>query len=236
MKNINYIAAFYLGNRVHSDYNEALKTNSLFMLEKHIEALFDTDIELVTFVFNLDDISLSKNIEEKIRNYDIKFNYECCFRENKGCSYGAWNDVMIKNLNNFEYFFLIEDDYIPTIKNFYEPFIEKCTLDFPYVCEFCDKTKEGLSFASISNGLMNSKACKAVYEKHKSIFKIYNDNNYLETFYKTQMECYEYFINNGFGIKDILDEYSAPFMSSITKQITIYGDAKNPVLLSPITL
>ncbi len=236
MMDVNYIAAFYIGDRVHFDYNKSLKCNPLFMLEKHIESLKDTDIKLVTFVFNLDDLSVAKAIEEKINSYNISFNYECYFRENKGCSYGAWNDVMIKNLNDFDYFFLIEDDYVPVVKDFYQSFIDKCTDVIPYVCGLVDTSSDGLLFPSISNGIMNARVCKSIYNKHKTILKIYNEDNLLDTFYRIQMDCYEYFIKEGFGITDILDKYSVPFMSSITKQITTYGNVKNPVLLAPVLL
>jgi hypothetical protein len=233
---INYIPAFYIGERKHSGYAKELQNNQLIMVEKQIEALNKTDIQFVTFAFNLDDITMSQEIEEKIKSYNINFNYECYFRQNKGCSYGAWNDVIIKNLNDFDYFFIIEDDFIPIVKDFYVPFIERSSYEIPYVCEFTDSEWKGLPHASIPHGIMRSDACKFIYEKYGNVLKTYEQDNRLETFYKIQMECYEYFINEGFGITDILDAYSAPFMSSPTRTVTIFGDPKNPVLLDPIIL
>ena len=37
MNNINYIPAFYIGNRVHTDYNTLLQKNTLIMVEKQYE-------------------------------------------------------------------------------------------------------------------------------------------------------------------------------------------------------
>lgn len=236
MNKINYIPAFYIGNRVHTDYNNNIKQNPLILVEKHIEALKNTEINLVSFVFNLDDLSIANELEDKIKKYNINFNYECIFRQNMGCSYGAWNDVIIKNLDDFDYFFIIEDDFIPTNPEFYKPFVQRCSDKYPYICEFTDVTWTGLPHPSIPHGIIQAKSCREIYKKYKNILKIYNDNNNLETFYKIQRECFEYFINENFGIKDILDEYSAPFMSSPTRQITIFGNPSNPSLLTPVTL
>ena len=236
MNNINYIPAFYIGNRVHTDYNTLLQKNPLIMVEKQIESLNKTDIKFVTFAFNLDDLSIANDIKKKVDSYEINFEYECFFRKNKGCSYGAWNDVIIKNLNNFDYFFIIEDDFIPATSNFYKPFIDRCNYNTPYVCEFTDSSWKGIPHASIPHGVMEAKACKFIFEKYGNVLQTYEYDNKLETFYKIQMECYEYFIKEGFGITDILDKYSAPFMSSPTRQITIFGNPKNPILLNPVIL
>lgn len=235
MLKINYIVAFYIGDRVHPGYNNALKINPLALLEKHIESLRNTSIDLVSFVFNIDDLSILNDIEHSIKNYNINFNYQCIFRNNTGGSYGAWNDAIKLNLNKFDYFFIIEDDYVPTNDVFYEPFISRCSYEIPYVCGFVDKSWTGIVHPSVSNGILNAAACKFVYNKYEHIFQIY-DGNSMPILHKNQMEFYEYFNREGFGITDILDEYSTPYMISNSQEIRVFGDLSYPVLLTPVIL
>ena len=235
MPKINYIVAFYIGDRVHTGYNTALKTNPLSMVEKHIESLRNTDIDLVSFVFNVDDYSMINVIEDLMKNYDIGFSHQCIFRNNTGGSYGAWNDVIKLNINDFDYFFLIEDDYIPVTDDFYNPFLERCSYKIPYVCGFVDKSWTGIVHPSVSNGILYADACKFVYNKYDNVFQIH-DGNSISILHKNQMEFYDYFNREQFGITDILDEYSTPYMISNSQEIRVFGDCDNPVLLTPVIL
>jgi len=46
-------------------------------------------------------------------------------RENKGFSYGAWNDITLKEIENYEYFIFNEDDYFFTQDNWDSYLINK---------------------------------------------------------------------------------------------------------------
>lgn len=56
---------------------------------------------------------------------------------------------------DYDYFFLIEDDYLP-FTNFYEYFVEKSSYEFPYVYQYVDAgyTEETPYHPSISNRIL----------------------------------------------------------------------------------
>ena len=237
---INYIPAFYYGERMNSSYSSQLKQTPLFMLDKQIEAIqqYGDGIDRVTFVFNLDNLNDGDTIQQYLKYKNLSFNYDVHCRANKGASYGAWDEVIKKNINDFDYFFVSEDDFVPATKKFYQPFIDRCKNNVAYVCMFANSNRpyKGVPHAAIPHGVLLGSACRKVLNNQNRLFKIYAPDNTYDTFYRIQMEYFEYFIDEGFVIGDILDEYSSPYMVSPTESVTIYGDPKNPVLVRPIPL
>ena len=237
---INYIVAFYYGNRMNFSYSISLNKNRFFMFDEQIKAIqeYGQGIDLVTFVFNLDNLNEKDFIVSEIKKKDIKFEYEIYCRKNEGASYGAWDEVIKKNINDFDYFFVSEDDFVPATKNFYHPFIERFVDKIAYVCMFANQENKykGVAHAAISNGMFSANACRQVLNNQKKLFKIYTSSHDYNSFYATQFEFFEYFIDEGFFINDILDKYSSPFMNSRTETITIYGNANNPVLIVPVSI
>lgn len=128
---INYIVAFYIGkNRGYDHYKHKFVYDPLFFVREHVKFVETCNSNIFpTFVFN-DDIPDS--IKTDI--IDLCPNIEIIFRPNNGFSYGAWNDAIIKNIDLYDYFFIIEDDYIPTSADFCEPFLNKISDIVPYVC------------------------------------------------------------------------------------------------------
>lgn len=240
MNTINYIPVFYYGARMHPMYNSEIQQNKFYMVDKQIEALnlYHGGITLVTLAFNLDDLADIPVIEQEIkkRENNIKFKYELFFRQNKGTSYGAWDAVIKKNVDNFDYFFVTEDDFVPAANNFYQPFIDRCKDEIAYVCMYANKdwTHLGVPHAAIPHGVVRGTACKEVLSKQGNLFKIYTHVNSYELYYKIQVEFFEYFIRQGYVISDITDSYCSPYMDSRTQTIIIYGSEKNPVLFKPV--
>ena len=149
-KNTNYQIAFYNGKR------RAYKgSRGILYAEKHIEYINNhiPDIGLVSFIINKSDEFVDNKVVDFINNSDIKFNYEIILRDNIGFSYGAWEEVMRKNYVNYEYAFIIEDDYIPsrpdTLQYFYRKFTEN--EHYIYVCSLWHK-----NHPSISNGMIRT--------------------------------------------------------------------------------
>lgn len=237
---INYIPAFYCGPRMNTSYTDSLSKNATYLFSKQVDALnrFGEGIDLVTFVFNLDNLEEKTRLEEYIRKkFTMNFNFELVFRENRGASYGAWNDVVKKNLNEFDYFFITEDDFVPVATNFYKPFIDRCVKKVAYVSMFAAKEfPQGYPHASIPHGVVDANACRDVLNNQGELFRVYTQDNTYNTFYKTQQDFYEFFIKQGYLIDDITDAYLSPFMNSPTKTITYFGDRNNPVLMEPVPL
>lgn len=238
MAKINYVPAFYYGPRMHSLYSSTLQKNAFFMVDKQIEALnkYGKGIDLVTFVFNLDNLNDGEIIKREISKREVNFKYEVLCRLNRGASYGAWDEVIKKNLNDFDYFFIIEDDFIPAAEEFYQPFIDRCVNNVAYVCMFADKDRPYLNVphAAIPHGVVDGAVCRKVMSNQGNVFKIYNHENSYSVFYKIQMEFFEYFVKEGYVISDILDQYSSPYMDSSNISTRVYGNPVNPVLVSPI--
>lgn len=232
MSKINYIIAFYIGNRMHSVYSNRIAENPYYFLEKHIDFLNNsTTIDLITFVFNVDNIEQQNIITKYITNSSISFPLEVLFRPNNGFSYGAWNHAIIKNINDFDYYFINEDDYIPINEQFYVPFINELRDNIAYVpLMILDNIKRHAAF---SCGALSGKACKRVLQQNNTIFNVLQTNSYFDA-YKTQLNFYDYFIDMGYDFCDLIDKYCLPYMDSSKNKITYYGDKNSDCILIPV--
>lgn len=243
---INYIVANYVGPlRHYIHYQNIFKSDPLYFFKKHLEFINSSPrLKNVTasYIFN-DDIN------DMIKNYlatlDNK-NYEILLRKNSGFSYGIWNDIIIKNINDYDYFFLIEDDYIPTRIDFLDHFLKRIKNNTAFVCGLVEQASaerypshvskdDGcFPFASISNGLISAAACREVYKKHGTVFKI-NLNTDYSSAYSNQIYFYKYFTDMGYGITDTLDEFNTPYNNATHRHCKVYGN-KEDVLLEPLIL
>lgn len=233
---INYIVALYCGPRMSRRYSLLLAKDKLYFFNSQIEALnkFGEGIDLVSFVFNVDSLEQQSEIINNLNLANITFKYEIIVRENVGASYGAWMDCIHKNIHEYDYFFMIEDDYIPVCNNFYEPFINKCTDKIQYVCCRVFREPEDLyPHASISNGLITASVCKNLIYNNNSVFLLYDGNNYLN-FYQIQKDFLHFYRALGFELSDILEKYSVPFYDSSKDAIVHYGNINGNCLLEPL--
>lgn len=238
-KRINYIAVFYIGdNRDYENYQELSKTDPLYFIERHIEFLktCTDEVALASFVVN-DDISdeLKAEITNAVSELDI--NNEVVFRKNGGYSYGGWNDVIIKNLHDYDYFFMIEDDYVPENPESFEPFLERITDATPYVCCVANTGTVGKLHAANSNGMVSAEACRKVYEKTGSVFRVKDDAVTIQEAWWIQVNFLDSFTEMGYNIRDILDEYSVIHpLNCHENHLSIFGDIDNPTPIKPILL
>lgn len=234
---IHYIVVNYIGpNRGYASYQNLFKTDPLMMFNKHIEFLKTVDKEVVsaTFVFNGD---LDPNLKNQLKEFtEFSVPSVIGYYNGPGFSYGAWNEVMKRRLDNCDYFFLIEDDYLPTRPDFYEPFVERCTDESPYVCSYVEERSPGQFCASSSNGLIKAKQCREMLERHGEIFAELNCNTTVEAWH-TQINFLNYFTNAGYKMRDILDEYRTNHMLNCNNNtIVSFGNPNAPTLLEPIII
>ena len=242
---VNYIVANYIGPlRTYAHYQDLFDKDPLCFFKKHVDFLqtiHDPDQVFTTFVFN-DDID--PKIKKALDSY-YPHKFEILYRPNSGFSYGIWNDTIIRNLYDYDYFFLIEDDYIPTRGDFILPFKQRCVGKNIFVCGLVEQAsperfpghvppnEDTFSFPSISNGLISAKACRDVYRKHGTVFKINYNNDYWSA-YTNQIYFCKYFTDMGYNIVDTLDEYESPYNNAHAKELVVYGKGKYPALLTPI--
>lgn len=230
------------------EYKNLLLQNKFYFAEKHIEFLSsypNNDLEKIIFLVNQrpeDDVNeIQSFFDLKAKELKEKFDFTLTFRENKNISYGAWNDAICTDLQTTgksEYYFCLEDDYIPSKNNFIYPFIEKCNEKTPYVC--CKAVYDNHSvgaYASVSNGLFLKSACENVYKKNQSVFSLTNKDEYsYSDACSIQETFYRLFLEMGYDIIDIFDRYFIPFFESDTGRIKKIGNENNPTLIEPILL
>lgn len=245
---VNYVVGFYIGsNRTYVKYQKMYKDNPLFFVHKHVDFLEkSSDITNATFVFN-DDID--DELKQQINSIVIQnCNLTIIFRPNSGFSYGMWNDTIIRTINdNYDYYFLIEDDYIPTAPDFIKGYVGFFDKSICFVCGLVQIASHNnypkhvapsevpFIFPSISNGLISGDACRAVFAKHNTVFNI-NFNNDYNSAYTNQIYFCKYFIDIGYKIVDVLKHYSSPYMNATEDNIVIYGEKHKPCLTRPIEI
>lgn len=243
---VNYIVGFYIGpNRSNAYYKNTLRDNPLFFMDSHLKFLETAKgIDLTTFVFN-DDIDAETISQISLKTANIP-RLEVVYRKNSGFSYGIWNDTIERNRTKFNYFFLIEDDYVPSIPNFLDAFLSRCKDNIFYVCglatevsntsNFNVKIEDGSFFHSaISNGLISCRHVNEVYEKTGCVFRMLDANDY-NSGYINQLYYLKNYTDLGFVMSDTTDQFSSPYMDSFNNSIKIYGDANNPSLIEPIVI
>ena len=240
---ITYIIATYLGPRRSKIYNKCQELDRFYFIRKHIERLSELeipDIQKIVLVINQYDDNIDKKINQVIEDYSLKIPIDIIFRDNFNFSYGAWEEAIIKNLDISEYFFLIEDDYIPSMDNFYKTFIEEMDEGTAFVANLMNYQTIPIH-SSISNGLLSAKAAKDVFEKNKHIFSLDREKIKNVTYHQgehIQLTFLETFIRGGYKLKDVSMSAHIPFLESrehfsIEDKIIFYGDPTKEIVIEP---
>lgn len=203
---INYIIATWSGKRINSYSDFDYYKN---VLKNHI-------IELNKISNNIDEITIMRPFNP-IKNdyYDIELNDKIKIIDcnNEYQSYGQWLKAIEINLNKFDYFILIEDDYIPSINNFDVKLIDiysentylcsKISTDYPeFHCE-------------VSNGIISNKTIERVIKNvnFRSWFDMYARNKPHFVFSNTnyQIAFSRYLFENGINLLDYRKHYLVDF-------------------------
>lgn len=261
---IHYIVSVYVGKRNNNDVNKRLASDPLYFVNAHIKMLNSLNVSLikkVTFVISPSEDSERDNLVfnyiDSYRNQEInsRFNMNVILRDsNDFYSYGSWKDGIMSGIDEDLHFFLIEDDYIPAVDNFYDAFIEK--IKHPkagYVCQWWREDKGSprrVTFnphAAISNGLLKNEAAKMHLRKYNEPINLIpiTDKIY-DVSEKTKKEKVHpgvisqlHFLDNfkklGYTTPDINSEYCNPFLEK-NGSITIYGNKEGRTLIQPIEI
>lgn len=238
---VHYIVCFYLGHRKSKKFNWIIDQDNLYFLKKHLEFLQNCGPEVneATFVVNGEVPEQFIKYAQDNAPKNVKINV--VGRNNHGFSYGAWNDVIASNIrtgNRHNYYFMIEDDYIPCKPDFYKPFIEKCNYETPFVCcKVSPSNIDNSGHPAISNGVIYGPACEFMLLKWDHIFHILeerlSDNSYHNA-YLIQTYYFVHFEQEGFKFTDIASDYCFPFHESSNDSITIHGNPDGEKLILPL--
>ena len=203
----NYIVVGFLGKRRMS---HGIKPEEHFRI--HLEKLrrLNAPLDRVTIVVNADEpdeIIRAAKVIGPFKDYYTEL--KVLIRHNVGHSYGGWNDAInacIKNGEEFDRYFLIEDDYVPVVADFVEPFQKAWRDDTGYVCQ---KVSEGHGqvHAGASSGLILNTVAKESYAKNGSVFSVRPSAKYIEGEWN-QVHFLDYITDMGYKIHDCM-EYAA---------------------------
>lgn len=222
-----YIAVFYLGERRREV--EESKNDKLFYLKTHLAHLsyYSHNIDDIFLVFNLDKEhhSYIPEIENLVPNKILNTNVTIITRENKGFSYGAWNDVIETQINNYDYFILNEDDYYFVQDNWDQYLIDKFNsyTDCGYVCPLVKEPvypHEYQKHAAHSSGITSAKVLKDVIDKFGKL--PFNNSNDYAGGVLSQIDVTHAFIETGYNIYDIRDDYRVLFAMTEPPNIEVW--------------
>lgn len=263
---INYIASLYFGKRRNELVQQCLDEDPYYLLKSHMLAFHKYEmpyIHKVTFVVNpsenieIDEkaIEVLEEYKQICRNKDILFEILYC-PDNKHISYGAWNYAIMNGLNDEKtnYFFLLEDDYVPCADNFYNPYLERSANNIAHVCQLWQPGKPKPSAphiklpgrAGMTGGLLNANASRDVFKKHGTCFllEVTSEYSQLISSKKTdditkkyilsgvaQQKFLRLYEHEGYDITDTGPDNCQLFLT--TRGIRVYGQG-NPATIEPI--
>lgn len=229
---IYYIVSVWLGPRNSKGYSSAMNIDPYYLVKQHLKflsTLDKTDLKGAVFVVNKYNSFIDENITNIISSFKLKIPVEIIFRGNDGFSYGAWDSAIKQTLHKkFDYYFLIEDDYVPVTSDFYKPFVDKMDENTSYVSQLYKE-----NHAAISNGLLSRKKALEVFKQHGKVFDIV-DGYSTDVGTKNQVSFLRLFPENSF--KDVADISFVPFLESQNDNIIDYGNKEKPVLIKPVDL
>lgn len=173
---INYVVSFYINKDAkYKRNNFYTKIDELFALKCHLKQLEQLDLPHIvraTFVLNTEYVEIFNLVKNFVdTNYTGKIPIDIIMRKNWGRSYAAW-EYQIRNSidQDYDYYFLIEDDYCPVINQFYIPFYNLFDKETAAVCMFYLNNHPAISIKMISK-----QCCKFIYDKYNEIFYGYNE-------------------------------------------------------------
>jgi len=237
---IHYIVAVFIGVRANEKINSLLEVDPTYLVKKHMFALSTLQIpkiKRVTFVVSpSDDRQRDNAVVDFVRSQTLAGGIEIdsyVKEDNRFFSYGSWNDAMVRNINDDNHFFLIEDDYFPCMDDFYDPFLEVMEdASSPYVPQMWTNKFTRKHVAAISNGLMNINDARWHYENYGECIwlkgidpSILNGSNQGVI---AQIHFLDGYTKAGREISDVSDEYAHPFLSP-ENRVFIYGTRKKGI-------
>lgn len=239
----NYIVAFYGGERRNHPNPPPLS----FFVKKHIEFLqsHPFGISHATFVFNTSPHPQESILVDYLSNIQLPIPHHVFVRNNKNLSYGAWDDALklslisptfnltkdiglISNVGKeCDYSFLIEDDYIPSDKNFLKYFKSKVTEKTIFVASYYSPTGAFPPHAAISNGLLVN-----THVDKNNPFYLPPPKDSLNHNYNVDLQVQFLSKYDDFEKCDITDIAHTIYMDPNGNKI--YGDEKKLCLIHPI--
>lgn len=164
---INYVVCVYLSKTARSRAERGLYHHVTKQIEA-FEELEVPDIKMLTFVVNDSEYLDKRELERRLGLYKGPIPFEVKYRNNWGRSYGAWEYHIRETIGQYDYYFLMEDDYYPVADYFYTPFVNKMKGRVGFVCMWFT------NHPAFCLGLISTEVCKDLMQKEGEIFINYN--------------------------------------------------------------
>lgn len=229
---IIYVVSCYLGNRRVGVVDLCQRSDKLYFIKKQITQLNSLSvphIKKILLTVNIQNESEICLINDYLKTVESNIPIQVLYNENKGFSYKAWETAIYNTINEpFDYYFFIEDDYIPIKNYFYLFFLDQMNEYTGYVCElvFTDH-------ASGPNGIMKKTVLMEIFAKYGRFFDL-NDNakSYVEG-ENNQRNFLNFMVNIGYILKDITPNVNVHRIDRYGKIARFGHTNRNPVI-SPI--
>lgn len=247
---INYVIATWSGPRRVKDHRYNLSRD--FYINEHLKRIRDlksTYVNQITIAIPENPVEPSyyrDKIPSSINGIPVII-FE---RPNMGLSYGSFSDVYSRYSNDFDYYILMEDDYVFAMDN-YDGILLKAMMDnfhmiaspknkWNYAMQNLGKpTKCGfvcgyytLSHAAIFLGLADSSAMAKVWTLYNKL-PHGEDNTYSSNELQGQVGQSTGYLHAGYVVRDVLHKYKVGFRTP-DMNIRWYGSLTNPTLMEPI--
>jgi hypothetical protein len=208
---LHYVVACYLGRRRNPHVE-----NSETYLREHLSFIRRSKvIDRATIVLNSESLEQTARCVEIMQTFGAQ-NTNLIVRDNIGFSYGAWNDCVRAYLDfDSEYFFLVEDDYIPASDEFASVFFDKMSPTTGYVASIYDTSAPEGAHASMSIGLLSASAAvdaRNLYGEPLRVVGGEDDHFFYETAERNQVAFLNNIIGAGYSVASAGDTARMPFV------------------------
>lgn len=238
---IGYTIAAYLttqGRDNHSNCSE----NIYYYIDTQIECINSIKLDLykIYIVCTIsDELDSSKLVQDLRSKYSGDPRIIISSRPNLGGSYCSWHHALTLDEGDCDYMFLLEDDYTVIYPEAIESLIKyfKNSKDLLYVCQmWTDKpySQDGFTVqnhTAISNGLLNNKLYYSAKKKGLDFHLIEGTSK--ESICLNQVLFLNPFVQAGYSVADIRNDYSSIFAASKTESIE-YGKVEGVRIFLPI--
>ena len=180
---------------------------------------------LKRFKNNLDDVVVVVNKGYPTVEYldSLSEFPKVLLRPNVRDSYGAWNHALDIYGDEYDWYFVVEDDYVFVLDNWDQKLIDLWEDDMGYLCSKLDGELQNFH-ASMTGGLVSSVGFRTA--------DFSDFNRCSSDVYDTcsQIRWSQAFINSPLKVKSILPTYDTPFYGAgITRSFS-----NNPAIILPI--
>lgn len=178
------------------------------------------NLDQVIVVVNEPPDGESASYSEKLATLNFGTPHLVMRRRNEGGSYGAWMDVWRKFRYYFDWYFVFEDDNVPTADNWDDKMLAFMAPEVGYVGQYILGGGAGEHMAA-ANGVVRETAFldKDHYWEHQHAYDP-----------DPQIMFSQMIVQAGYKLVDFSGEYAIPFWSGVTRYLSGTGIA----LVTPV--